>query len=46
MNTFIESSRDPYKKANDPHGGRDPQVENHCSKSSEPVVVFSLIFSW
>jgi len=40
MNTFIESSRDPYKKAN------DPQVENHCSKSSEPVVVFSLIFSW
>jgi len=31
MNIFIRSSRDPRKNANDPHGSRDPQVENHWS---------------
>jgi len=30
MNIFIKCSRDPTKKANEPHGCRDIQVENHC----------------
>jgi len=32
MNIFIRSST---KKANDAHGDRDPQVENHCLKSKD-----------
>ena len=32
MNIIIRSSRDPRNLANDPDGGRDPQVENHCFK--------------
>jgi len=34
MQIFIRSSRDPRIKANDPHCGRDTQVENHCVKRS------------
>jgi len=32
INIFIRSFCDARKKANDPHMGRDPQVENHCSR--------------
>ena len=28
----------PREKANDPPGGRDPQVENHCSLPQQTVV--------
>jgi len=31
MNIIIRSCHGPRKMANDPHGGQDPQVENHCS---------------
>jgi len=32
MNIFIRSSRAPRNMANDPQGGREPQVENHCAR--------------